>query len=169
MRYCYLRVADDCLLWVLGVSLWYFGVALAVLPAVQVTRRLRGRRFRFSLRTLFLAMSGIAFLLGAWHATRTVGVRHVFQAFDQAVAAQWGSVRVDYDPIDEDAPTKNCHYLGNASSPFPLIVALDWSGIAKYPHSDTRYGGARGRSYYLWFFGLTWSLTHWDGITNYRV
>jgi len=172
--YGYSRAVDGRLLWVVNVSLWYLGAALAVLPVLQVMRWLRSRRFQFSLRTLLLVVAGIGFLLGAWQITGTVGVRHVFEAVDREGLAR-GSVRVDYDPLDgpdptnDPDPTRDCHYLGNASSPFPFIVAFDYSGVAKYPHSHTRYGGTSGRGHYLWFFGLTWPLTHWDRATRYRI
>jgi hypothetical protein len=160
MRYCYFISEQSGTFCAVAVSLWYFTAAFAVLPLLQMVRRLKRRPLQFSVRTLFAATLAIAVVLGVWQASQSAAVRDVLEAADREFR-KYGSELAKCDPLDQSLES-DCHYLGNASSPLPFIVAYDWSWC-------DRSGGAGGRGYFLWFFGLTLPLTHWDYVTSQRV
>jgi hypothetical protein len=154
--------------WVTAVSLWYPIVLSGVLPAIWIGRRLWRSRGRFSLRALLFGAFAIAMFFGFWSLTDTVGARDVTDYAVELLSLDGKSRRVDHDPLRDDE-IRQCHYAGNAISPLPLIVTVDYGFIA-YVGPDGRVGepkdghfhGESGRACFLWLFGYMLQLEHWN-------
>lgn len=78
-----------------------------------------------------LCLRGIAGVLG----TRDV-TEHLAQLIVAVEPNVVDSRRVERDPIANNLEEEYgipCHYAGNASSPFPLVVAVDWAKVIYVP------------------------------------
>lgn len=121
-------------------------------------------------------MFAVAFFFGCWSLTSVLGTRDVTEHLAQLIVAVepsgGDSRRVERDPIANNLEEEYgipCHYAGHASSPFPLIVAVDWAKVIYVPYGDgirtgpgDPFHGESGRATFLWLFGLRLELTHWN-------
>lgn len=108
------------------------------------------RRFRFSLRTLFTAVFALCIFIGIWSMTLRFGGRHVSDRVNNIFTAR-ESTKIEFDPYyirEKKLPSRDWHYVGNESAPFPLVVGVDITFAQG--QSLLSY-----RIYYLWFFGAT--------------
>lgn len=156
--------------WFAAVSFWYpLGVS-SILPAIWIAWRLWRRRFRFSLRSLLFAMLAVAMFFGLWSLTDSVGSKDVTDHLAEVLSRDGKSLRIDHDPLFDDDEDRFCHYVDNASSPFPLIVTADYGCMdyVYYSHGRVVYSedghvvGESGRACFLWLLGFKVELTHWN-------
>lgn len=177
LRHLIVRFAGGSTYWFTAISLWYPIAIFAVLPAAWAMKRLWRSRCRFSLRTLLLGMSAVAFFFGCWSLTSAVGTGDVTEHLARKLAVdellREPSCRVARDPIATDDHDSNetipCHYVGNASSPLPFIVTVDWAQVIHVPYGDgsrsepgDSFHGESGRAVFLWLLGLKLEFTHWN-------
>lgn len=176
LRHLVVRFAGSSTYWFTAISLWYPIALCGALPTVWAVSRLWRSRCRFSLRTLLLGMSAVAFFFGCWSLTSAVGTGQVTEHLARKLAVdellREPSCRVERDPIATDNydsdETIPCHYVGNASTPFPLVVTVDWAVLSHRPAGGGLLGGS-GRATFLWLFGLNLPLTHWDRAGTYLI
>lgn len=161
--------------WFVAVSLWYAIALTSALPVLWLGRRLWRRRFRFSLRSLLIFALAVALFFGAWSLTASLGTRDVTKHLDDLLSVDGRSPHVDRDPLRDDHPRGDeeipqCHYVGNAASPFPCVVTVDYGYIVYVRLTDLRFGypedghfhGESGRACFFWFLGYTHELRHWS-------
>lgn len=132
---------------------------LCVLGLIRLFTRLHEgrRRFRFSLRTLFIAITALCVFIGIWTTTLRLGARHVSDRVNKVFIAR-DSTRIEFDPCyirERTTPSGNWHYVGNESAPFLLIVGVDYTFAEGFCLLS-------GRTYYLWLFGATVHLPFLD-------
>ena len=77
---CYWELAGHD--WLLAVDLWALMLLCTVFPTISLLRLAIRRRFQFSVRTLVLLVSAIAFFLGAWSLTKHIGTLDVLSHVD---------------------------------------------------------------------------------------
>lgn len=160
--------------WFAAASFWYLLGVSSLLPAVWIALRLWRRRFRFSLRSLLSAMLAIALFFGLWSLTGCVGSKDVTDHMAKILSRGGKSLRIDHDPLRDDDEERFCHYVGNASSPFPLIVTADYGCMDYVYYSDGRviYSedghvvGESGRACFLWLLGFKVELRQWSHVTG---
>ena len=160
--------------WVTAFSLWYAMALSSILPIIWIGRRLWARRFRFSMRTLLVFMVVVSLSCGAWSLTASIGAQDVTECLADLLSVEGRSPRVYRDPmanIDRaSGDPRQCHYVGNAASPCPLIVTVDYGYIVHHRVSDGRLGypedesyhGQSGRACFFWFLGYKHELEHWS-------
>ena len=149
--------------WAVAVSFWYPIALFAVLPSLWAFLWIRRRRFRFSLRTVLLLPLAVSAFFALWAMTEWMGIPAVTARVGAVLGRNPLSERVCDDPRgDDDRFDRECHYTGNGCSPFPFIVAVDCGVRSLMPGSDAHFWGQGRRAYYLWLFGWTLHLKHWD-------
>ena len=114
------------------------------------------RRFRFSVRSLWISITAICAYFGISSLTITWGVHDVVET---AVAqCDTSGKRLDHDPYRSPglSPDPPWYFVGNGSSPCPFIVGVDW-GVLHAPMA-----GTGGRSYFLWFLGVECRIPFFD-------
>ncbi len=96
-----------------------------------------------------------------WLLTATWGVSDVVAAIDrgaQGLNTELGPLRrLDFDPDVRPSRGESkmpWYFIGNASSPFPCIIAVDFA----YQVAPT--AGQRSRVYFFWCFGLKLGFHH---------
>lgn len=160
----YLSLSEQDALWLVTVSLWYPIIFASILPAIWLMRRLIRTRCRFSLRTLMLFVTLVAFVFGSWSLTWQVGTRNVVNLLDRKYCRD-GSVRIERNPMKDEELFESIepewHYLGRTSSPFPFIVAYEEARGFISPYTGN-YIGEYKHEYYLWFFGANFRLEYWS-------
>ena len=136
--------------WFVAVELWFLMLLCSLLPAAAMFRLLMRRRFRYSIRTLVLLTSVVACFFGVWSLTAHMGTADVIRHVDRLHASR-GSARVPrnawsdsyFDDVYFSTLRPDWHYVGEATSPFPLIVTYRES-----------WGVTRGMSNKLLLSGL---------------
>ena len=118
---------------------------------------------RFSLRNIFGLLT--AFCV-SWGLTISVGVpdvsRYCWVALERN--RDGDSARMDFDSMyDRESsprPSVPWHYVGDGKAPFPFVVSIHVAAI------DERGMGSGSRYYFVWVFGLkfsVWETTYWFG------
>ena len=161
--YWYLPLSDEDTFWTVTVSVWYPIILSAILPSLALLRVAIRRRCRFSIRTLTIVILLVAFYFGSWSLTSHLGTRDVLAKLNMKYRED-GSTKMNRNPRDDDEYFESLdpdwHYLGNASSTAPFIVAYDDARGFISPCTDNYIGGC-DRGYYLWLFGLKIPLDYW--------
>lgn len=113
-------------------------------------------RFKHAKRSAMFAFLGAAVL---WLLTATWGISDVESKLDHNARHLNQSLgpltRIEFDP--DELPPKGgkkvpWYYIGHASSPFPLIVVVDFA------YAVAPGAGQRSRLYVFWLFGFQYSI-----------
>ena len=120
------------------------------------SHRLAKLRFRFSLRTLLFVVSlpcitwGLTKICGVWDVTDHFAA----QMRDRVPGAQQLVFVKQRSEMAVASCTPDVWFsVGNASAPYPFVVALDFELRSGYDYGF-------GRVCYVWVFGLKWQLGH---------